>query len=91
MELFAEVSVAGIPLLFVVMGLVEYIKKFGVQGQALQGASMGIGLLFGVGYQVSAAGVPADFAGWFAVGVYGLALGLVASGIYDVLKGLKSE
>ena len=90
MELFAEVSVAGIPLLLVVIGVVEYIKGFGVQGNILKGVSMGVGLVFGGGYQIASLGVPADFAGWFAFAVYGLAMGLVASGVYDAVKGTNS-
>jgi hypothetical protein len=30
--------------------------------------------------------MPVGFTGWFGVIVFGLALGLVASGIYDVLN-----
>lgn len=82
---FINVAVAGIPLLFVVLGLVEWIKRLGVSGQWLLVASMLIGLVFGAGYQLSNE-IPVTFGGWFAVIVYGLALGLVASGIYDVLR-----
>mgnify|MGYP001501922186 CR=1 FL=1 len=88
MSEFFNVAVSGIPLLFVVIGLVAYVKKFGVTGNALLVTSMLIGLLFGVGYQVSQAGVPADFAGWFSNGIYGLGLGLVASGLYDEIKDM---
>ncbi len=88
MEMFAEVAVAGIPLLFVVIGLVELVKSFGVQGNILRGVSMFVGLLFGVSYQIAQLGVPADFAGIFSMAVYGLGLGLVASGVYDAAKGM---
>ena len=47
--------------------------------------SLFIGLLLGGGYQLSQA-IPVDFGGWFAVIMYGLALGLVASGVYDVMR-----
>ena len=87
MEWF-DVAVNGIPLLFVVIGLVAYIKKLGVEGKALLGASMLIGMLLGGGYQISQIGVPADFAGWFGIVVYGIGLGLVASGIYDEVKDM---
>ena len=50
--------VNGVPLIFVVMGLVELVKAFGVQGKALTAASFGIGLALGLLYQVSL-GVPA--------------------------------
>jgi hypothetical protein len=75
----------GIPLVFVVMGLVELVKAFGLQGRALTAASFAIGLLLGIAYQVSL-GLPADYAGWFGAVVFGLALGLVASKVYDAIR-----
>jgi len=77
--------VNGIPLLFVVMGLVELIKAFGVQGKALIASSFGIGLVVGLLYQLSL-GTPADYAGWFGAVIFGLALGLVACKVYDAMK-----
>lgn len=77
--------VNGIPLIFVVMGLVELVKAFGAQGKVLTAASFLIGLGLGVLYQVSIA-VPEGFAGWFGAAVFGLALGLVASQVYDAMK-----
>ncbi len=75
--------VGGIPIVVVVLGLVEFSKQLGVRGKALLLLSMALGILFGVGYEVAQNGVPVGFAGWFAYGVFGLAMGLVASGIYD--------
>lgn len=86
---FSNAIVAGIPLVLVVIGLVEWIKRFGLQGAALNVASLLIGLVAGIAYQVSIA-LPVDFAGWFAAAIYGLALGLVASGLYDAGKSVVS-
>ena len=77
--------VNGIPLLFVVMGLVELSKSFGAQGKALTAISFGIGLIIGLLYQLSL-GMPADYAGWFGAALFGLALGLVASKVYDAIR-----
>jgi hypothetical protein len=82
---FSQYLVAGVPLIFVVLGLVEFVKGFGITGNAVKAVSLAIGLILGIGYQLSIA-MPAGFAGWFAVVVFGLALGLVASGIYDVVN-----
>lgn len=82
---FSQYLVAGVPLIFVVLGLVEFVKGFGIAGNAVKAVSLAIGLILGIGYQLSIA-MPAGFAGWFAVVVFGLALGLVASGIYDVVN-----
>ena len=75
--------VNGLPLSAVVFGLVEFIKSFGLRGHWLTIASMLLGLAFGVSYQIANAGLPAGFAGWFGVAVFGIMLGLVASGLYD--------
>lgn len=74
--------VGGIPLIIVIFGLVEFIKSFGLSGKIVTLLSMAFGLLFGIAYKVADSGVPGGFAGWFAVAVFGLALGLVASGFY---------
>jgi hypothetical protein len=82
-DIFKDVAVAGVPLLAFVLGLVQWVKGFGMSGNSVKALSMGIGLVFGVGYQYATI-PPVEFAGWFAAVVFGLALGLVASGIYEV-------
>ena len=77
--------VGGIPIVVVVLGLVEFSKQLGARGKALLLLSMALGILFGVGYEVAQTGVPTDFGGWFAYGIFGLAMGLVASGIYELI------
>lgn len=85
LSLFANAAVGGVPLLFVVLGLVQWVKGLGLTGEVpVRLVSMVIGLLFGGGYMIATSGVPAEFAGWFAIVIYGIALGLIASGIYDV-------
>ena len=81
--IFKDAVVAGVPLLALLIGLVQFIKGFNLQGTVVRVVSYVVGLLLGVGYNISVSGVPADFAGWFAVVVFGLGLGLVGSGIYD--------
>jgi hypothetical protein len=44
-----------------------------------------LGVVFGILYKLSLA-LPFDFASWLAVIVFGLALGLTTSGIYDFLN-----
>lgn len=81
-QLFENITVAGIPLLLVVIGLVQFVKGFGFKGNGIRALSAGVGLVLGIGYQLSLA-IPVDFAGWFAAVVFGLGLGIVASGVYD--------
>ena len=82
---FSSYVVAGVPLVLVVLGLVEWVKSLGLQGVAVKFVSMAIGLVLGIGYQLSIA-VPVGFSGWFGASVFGFALGLLASGIYDAVK-----
>ena len=85
------VYVNGIPLIFVVLGLITFLGKMGLKGRGKLVGSMVTGVVLGCAYQVASAGVPADFAAGFAMVVYGLALGLVASGIYDTGKELAEK
>lgn len=81
--------VNGIPLILVVMGLVELSKAFGVEGKPLTILSFVIGLALGLLYQISL-GVPVGYAGWFGAVIFGLALGLVASKVYDAIRSASS-
>lgn len=87
---YVDAAVQGVPLLFVVFGLVAWVKSFGVQGNWLRVASMLIGLFIGCGYLFATLGFPVDFAGWFTNLIYGLGLGVVASGVYDGLKAIRT-
>lgn len=80
-----EQVINGVPLIFVVMGLVELTKSFGVDGKALTAASFVIGLALGTGYQLTLS-IPLDFAGWFGAILFGAALGLMASKVYDAIQ-----
>jgi len=85
MEIISESMINGIPLVLVVLGLVEWSKRLGVSGQQLQILSMLVGVVLGVLYQFSQQPLE-GFSAWFGAVVYGLALGLVASGIYDAAR-----
>ena len=102
-ETFAKVSVLGIPLIFAVMGLVEWAKSFKkpdgtqvVTGNGLLCVSMGVGLVLGIGYQIITNRPPTGpdwyphFVYWFGVSIYGVSLGLVASGLYNSVKNIIS-
>jgi hypothetical protein len=75
--------VGTVPLIAVVFGLVEFSKALGLKGKALTIVSLLLGLLFGLAFSFATKGVPVLFAGWFEAVVFGLAIGLVASGFYD--------
>jgi hypothetical protein len=87
-QAFTDAAVNGIPLLFVVAGLVQVCGMFGAAGKVQLACSLLIGLALGIGYQIAQLGVPVGFAGWFAASVFGLGLGIVASGLYETAKKL---
>jgi len=83
---FESALVGVVPLLAFVLALVEWVKKLGVVPPSWYPVvSMVMGALCGIGYKLSL-GVITEFAGWFEAIVYGLALGLIASGVYDAAK-----
>lgn len=85
MQDFSTLLIGGIPLIAVIFGLIEFLKVFGLKGRLLTIFSLLLGLLLGVAYKLTL-GLPVDFAGWIAVIVFGLAIGLTTSGIYDFLN-----
>jgi hypothetical protein len=92
----AQDAVSGIPLIFVVLGLVALFKKAGVKGNKLLLISMAIGILFGSGYMICQRRPPSGdwyilFVYFFGVLVYGILEGLIASGIYDIGKGFFTQ
>lgn len=88
LEAFASAAVAGVPIVFLTFGLVAWVKQLGLSGKWLTVASMLIGLILGGGYQVFVNGLPVNYAGWFVIVIYGLGLGVVASGVYKSAEGL---
>jgi hypothetical protein len=79
---YDTLMVGSIPLMVVVFGLVEMIKSLGLRGGALTILSMLLGSGFGMAYQFAQSGFPGDFAGWFGAVLFGLLIGLAASGFY---------
>jgi hypothetical protein len=86
MEYFKDAVVNGVPLLFVVFGLVAWVKSMGLGGKALTATSFVIGIVLGILYMYSLAPL-VTFSQWFGGGTFGLGLGIVASGVY---KGIEN-
>lgn len=79
-----ELLVSGVPFIVVVLGLVEFSKRLGLAGNWLIVESMAMGTTLGVALRLSI--MFPQFGVWFQVGVFGLAVGLAACGIYDFSK-----
>ncbi len=92
-KVYWQAAVNGVPIVLIVLGLVELTKRLGATGKALIGISMAIGLVFGSGYMISQGALSSDnpFGAWFGVIVYGLGMGLIASGIYDLAKNMLTK
>ena len=90
-KLFEAIPQNATLVVLVVLGLVTFLGKLGVKGIYQLISSMVLGILFGVGFMIAVLGVPKVFAGWFSLLIYGLMLGLVASGIYETGKELTTK
>jgi xanthosine utilization system XapX-like protein len=71
-------------LALLILGIVEFIKKFGLTGNKLMLASMSTGIVFAVIYKVSELIEPAQV--YIQVAFFGLAAGLCSSGIYNFVN-----
>lgn len=72
----------GVPLTALVIALVEWVKRFGVEGKTINAVSLIIGAIVGVAYWYAQSSL-VTFTDWFNALLYGLTLGLTASGLYD--------
>jgi ABC-type uncharacterized transport system permease subunit len=73
-----------ITLALIILGVVEFIKKFGVTGNKLLIISMVVGILFGVIYKLYILYLPSQV--YIDVIFFGIAAGLGASGIYSFVN-----
>lgn len=101
-ELFLDAAVSGVPLLFVVWGVVQILKLFKrpdgeqlISGNLLLVLSFVWGLILGSGYMVLVTRPPAGvvdwwpvYGYWFGVVVYGIALGILAAVFWEALKSI---
>ena len=85
---FSAVAENGVFVLAAVIGLTTFVGEFGVEGKWKKLSALLIGLVFGGCFQVAALGTPDSFAGWFSIVMYGIIMGLTASGLYDTGKKL---
>ena len=74
----------SVSVILVVLGLTQFIKeKLSMSGRPAELLSFAIVFFIGGASRIaSMPAMPVDFAGWFGVVIYGLAMGLVPSGLY---------
>ncbi len=73
-----------VTLALIILGVVEFIKKFGVTGNKLMLVSMGVGIFFAVVYKTRDLYLPAQ--PYIDIAFFGVACGLGASGIYTFIN-----
>ena len=93
LAIFVKAAVSGVPLLFVVIGLVWAWGELGAQGKVQLLSSLATGLVLGFLYMFTTTRPPSGDAWeasgyWFACVIYGLGLGLLASVLYSINKDL---
>lgn len=81
-----SLAIGGVSLLVLVIGWVEFAKRLGLQGKASMVLAVVLGPVFAVTYYVMQ--VYPVIAPWVQYLVMGMAIGLGATGIYDVAKRL---
>jgi uncharacterized membrane protein HdeD (DUF308 family) len=73
-----------VTLALLILGIVEFIKKFGVTGNKLMLISMAVGIIFAVVYKFHEMFPP--YEQYIELAFFGIAAGLCASGIYSFVN-----
>ena len=80
-------AIAGVAILPLILGVVEFAKQFGLKGKGATLLSVILGIVFGgLVYAFQEGMIPEAAAPWIQLGVFALAFGLAASGLYDLGK-----
>jgi len=87
-DLIQTAQTNSINLVGLVMALTTIAGMFGLAGKGQLAFALGLGILLGAGAQIAEIGTPIDFAGWFALLIYGLVVGASAVGVYETGKKL---
>jgi len=86
---FGSLSIGGVTLLALVIGIVEASKQFGAKGGTCKALALGLGFVFvALASAIERGMVPAGAVPWIEVVVLGLGGGLAATGLYDLGKKL---
>jgi hypothetical protein len=83
-SVFDQVSILGIPLIIITLGIVEASKRLGVSGKWLLIESIAVGSVFYSAHYLS--GVYPAVSFYLNLVVYGLGGGLATSGIFDFVN-----
>jgi len=84
---FGQMAIGGVMIIPLIIGLVQVIKKFGVQGEKLMWIGLGLGCFFGALFKIQELFPAASAVIQTIVYVFSFALyALSATGLYDLGK-----
>lgn len=82
-----DFAIAGVAIIPLVLGLVEFAKKLGINGNASLVLSVALGFVFsGIVYAVQSGLLPDAVVPWVNLVIVALSGGLGAAGLYDLGK-----
>ena len=87
MSEFANLAVGSVLVIPLVLGLVQFAKKFGLDGNANIVLSVVLGIFFGgIAYGIDQALIAEAWIPYIKWAIFALSVGLGAGGLYDVGK-----
>jgi len=90
LEFLKTAGILFTPMLAIVFGVVDYIGKWGVKGKWQLASSLVTGLILG-GIVMYFTTYPSTPVAWFSVALFGLLIGLAASGCYEGIKAASTK
>jgi len=85
LEFLKTAGIVFTPMLAIVFGVVDYLGKWGIKGKWQLASSLVTGLVLG-GIVMYFTTYPTTAVAWFSVALFGLLIGLAASGCYNGIK-----
>ena len=80
-----QLSIAGVLLIPLIAGVVEFCKKWGVTGRYAELLAVVLGVLLGsLWYMISQEIIPPEWLPYIGIPLFGLAFGLGIPGLYDL-------
>lgn len=87
-----DFAIAGVGVAALIVGLVEFAKKFGVEGRSLSALAFGLGVvLTAIAYGIDTGLIPVGAVPYVEWAVVAIAGGPAAMGFYDLGKRLLDQ
>lgn len=87
MSEFGELAIGAVTVIPLILGIVQFAKKFGLQGNGNIVLALVLGFFFGaLAYGINEALIPAVWIPYIKWVVFALSVSVAAGGLYDVGK-----